>query len=185
MTSAVPASSYLRVRQTSTTLTITTPGRRPSFAWIGCSFLSWVIFSPIVAYTSHPSLCLLILLLPAYVLLLPFFERSIFQVQPRKWITRQRHIRLALLLKSRSGSGATKYLLGAKVQYSAPIVVFTLGVQHDPQKHFTWCSTSRDSLAGCIPGDWSCHCPDCRYVNFGSANYPIVDIRFIIIWHLQ
>jgi hypothetical protein len=23
----------------------------------------------------------------------------------------------------------------------------------------TWCSTSRDSLTGCIPEDWSCQCP--------------------------
>jgi hypothetical protein len=25
----------------------------------------------------------------------------------------------------------------------------------------TWCRTSRDSLIGCIPRDWSCQCPEC------------------------
>jgi hypothetical protein len=140
MTSAVPASSYLRVRKTSTTLTITTPGRRPPFAWISLSFLSSTCFFPAVASTSHPSLCLLVPLVATYVLLLPFFERSIFQVQRRKWITRQRHtvsFRLGPLLKSRSGSGATKYLLGAKVLYSAPFVVLMLEVRHNSELHFS------------------------------------------------
>jgi hypothetical protein len=37
----------------------------------------------------------------------------------------------------------------------------------------TWCSTSRDSLTDCIPGDWSCQCPQCRYGDVLMADFYI------------
>jgi hypothetical protein len=123
--SAVPASSYLHVCQTSTTLKITTPNRRPHVIQ-NVLFLLWLGYGAVtVANTSYPSLAwpiltiwpwVMITLSGIFMLVLPFFERSIFQVQPEKWITHQRQIQMGLVLKSRSSSGSTKDLLGAKVR---------------------------------------------------------------------
>jgi hypothetical protein len=46
-----------------------------------------------------------------------------------------------------------------------PLMMIAMYILFKCSTCVTWCSTSHDSLAGCIPGDWRCQCPQCEYGN--------------------